>query len=332
MVRTKSCSALVVIGLLAVLAACQDAPTLPTAALSRTAEVARSSQGLHLGEVAFYCIEGRYAPATPTAWQTRSRALWFPRGELSAGGRTVRYEYRRSGLDGWLLSAASCVVPYSEGALRRMDRAFGVKGGGGADQFRARQEMVTIQGGCVTSPDGICPVDPITVTAPPRERIAEVQCSAMDPNCGNSGGEDGGWGDGSWSGGGDGDGSPSGDEDNDGETLHDGPVLYTICVAIKLGAGGWSAIGGTAVSAYMAWDARKNSRDAYDMWDRYRRDVAAGLTPNNIYINDLYYQRWKDAEHQEQLMYVAVAAGAAWSAFEIFQAAVACAPYGVAPV
>jgi hypothetical protein len=120
--------------------------------------------------------------------------LYFARGELDRTGQTVRYEYERSFPDGRPLTAASCVVPYTEGALRKVDRLLGVEKGGGADQFRARQEMITTQG-CVT--DGACVLDPLVVVAPPPEPSDLPPCPGCEaPFPGTSrpggGGSDGG--------------------------------------------------------------------------------------------------------------------------------------------
>ncbi|HEY0150568.1 MAG TPA: hypothetical protein VGB92_01140 [Longimicrobium sp.] len=114
--------------------------------------------------------------------------------------------------------------------------------------------------------------------------------------------------------------------------MDEGPVAYTLCIAIKLGAGGWTAIGGTVVSATLAWDARKNTREAYDAWAGYRQNVQNGVIAYDMHIDDLYYKRWKDAEHQERLLYGTTAMAGVYAAWEIFQAAVLCAPYGAAPV
>jgi hypothetical protein len=68
-------------------------------------------------------------------------------------------------------------VPYTEAALRRVDRYLGVEKGGGADQFRARQGMITTQG-CVT--DGMCVLDPLVVVAPPPEPSDLLPCAGCE--------------------------------------------------------------------------------------------------------------------------------------------------------
>jgi hypothetical protein len=190
--------------LLVLSAACQDAPTLPTVAASAGTAVARVSQGQHQ-RVPFYCTLGRYSPAAGAGWETRADTLSFPPGELDAAGRTVRYDYKISFTDGRPLASANCLVPYTEGALRRVDRRFGIKDGGGADQYRARQGMVTTQG-CVKDENTGCVMDPLVVTAPPKDNTMSDPCEIDPLGCltKHSGGEYDWWydGAGSWSGGG----------------------------------------------------------------------------------------------------------------------------------
>jgi hypothetical protein len=252
----------------------------------------------------------------------------------------VRYFFWRLAPGGGIAHTASCTVPYSEAALRRVDRHFGVERGGGADQFVVRQAMLTTQSCVEDENTNACVFDPLVVTAPPREN--SDPCEARPTECTNKfgSGSENWWSDpNSWSGGGGGadtggggDTGLPGDDDDDGDTLDEGPIAYTLCIAIKLGAGGWSAIGGTVVSATLAWDARKNTREAYDAWDGYRRNTMAGIIPYDLSINDLYYKRWKDAEHQEYLLYGALGITGLYAAAEIFQAAVLCSPYAAAPV
>lgn len=186
MVKPRLCSALVLSGLLAVLTACQDAPTVTAPARAPAAGIVQSSRGLHRGEVPFYCTLRRYAPSTPVGWQSRQDTLFFPRGDVDEAGRTVRYEYRGSFPDGRPLNSASCLVPYTEGALRRLDRFFEISEGGGADQYRARQGMVTAQD-CEWS-GSTCVFDPVVVAPPP----SGPPCPACDaPFPGHTGG---GWG------------------------------------------------------------------------------------------------------------------------------------------
>ena len=309
-------------------AACQDSPTLLAPVQRPTPSIARFDQGQHLGQTPFFCTLGRSAPSSPTGWQTRRLTIFIPRGELDEAGRTVRYEYRRPSSDGRSLMTALCTVPYTEGALRRVDRTLGVEGSGGAEQFRARQGMVTTQGGCVTSPDGVCPVDPIIVIAPPRDRTKEVQCPVMDPSCGSSGGDEG-WGDGSWGGGG-GDGSLEGDDDGDGDTLDDGPAAFGVCVAVGFGVDGWFAIGGSAYAGYRLFDARADVRARYTEYRAYNTSHAVNSEWSQA-VNDLYYQNYQSALTAEEALWAALATTGGMAAWKIGAAVTKCAPLLGAP-
>lgn len=307
---------------LLLLSACQDIPTSgltpPGASPAKYADA--NPVGLHLGEVPYYCVSVQGATTGTAGWQTRVDTIFFPRAEVQERDQTVRFHYIKSYTDATRFLARDCVVPYTEAALRRLDRYLGLRTAGGADQYRARQEQITVQG-CVE--EGMCLLEPIYVLPPPSD------CGT--PGCpghvdeGNNGTLIGPGGS----------GFPSplpGDEDEDDDTLDDGPGAFAFCVAVKLGVSGWSSIGGTVVSAYAAWDARRNSRETYNRWAAYRRDVNAGFTNFDTYVNDLYYQAWKDAEHQEKLLYGATAAAAIWASAELLAAAVACAPYAAAPI
>lgn len=140
--------------------ACQDVPTSNVRELDRDARTNESS-GLYVGQAPFYCTVYSYTSAPAANGLFRRDTLFFPRAELNEAGRTVRYDYREVLPNGRPEATTSCSVPYTEAALRRVDRHFGIRSGGGADQFVARQSVITIQG-CVT--DGICLLDPIIVS------------------------------------------------------------------------------------------------------------------------------------------------------------------------
>jgi hypothetical protein len=169
--------------LLAMLAACQDVPTIPTHAAPPSPYAANSGvAGLHFEELRVACPSMWRAPAPASDWRKQRDTLSFPRAELDRDGRTVRYRYRRTTTTGDLEAVGECLAPYSASALRRMDRHFGVKRGGGAEQFAVRQGTVTTQG-CVT--DGMCELEPIIVEAPPME-TPEVDACDFDPaTCGD---------------------------------------------------------------------------------------------------------------------------------------------------
>lgn len=172
--------------LLLIVGACADAPLNPP--LPPTGVSHSASSGRHLGQIPYPCAVLRKSIADGT-WSTRNIFINYPQPELGAG-RVVAYRFRGTTLAGEVVVAAYCTVPYTEGALRRLDRRFSVEHGGGADQYATREGGVTTQG-CVT--DGVCALDPIVVVAPPA-----------DPGDGDSGESGGG------SGGGDGDGGGGG--------------------------------------------------------------------------------------------------------------------------
>lgn len=287
--------------------------------------VTRGAGGLYLGQWPLVCVLGRPAPAPAIGWQTRRDTIFLPRSEYDERGATVRYVFRRLAPNGGVAHAAICTVPYTEGALRGVDRHFGVREGGGADQYRTRQRMVTIQG-CVVDENVGCVMDPLLVTAPPKQEQEPCEETALGCTTKLPGGADDWWGDpnGPWSG-----GSTGTDSDDDEE---EGVVAFGICIALKMGVSGWGALFTTGVSAYLAWDARQNTKAKYDAWARYRQDVDGGVVRYDIHINDLYYNAWKDAEHQEVLFYATTTTAAGVAGFEIFKAAVACSPYILAPV
>jgi uncharacterized membrane protein YgcG len=173
-------------------AACTDGP-VSAPAPSSTPHLAASA-GLHAGGVPFSCIilRGNSADA---AWAARRITLYYPGSEISARGHTVAYRFRGTTAAGEVVVAAFCTVPYTESALRRVDRRFGLKHGGGADQFAAREDLIETQG-CVS--DGMCVIDPIVVIAPPVEESNEEESGAGgggasdDESSGGSGGGSGG--------------------------------------------------------------------------------------------------------------------------------------------
>lgn len=175
-------------------AACADGPVSPPTA---TAIVSANATGKHnLGLTPYSCTVLRRT-SSDTTWSQSRTTINYPQGELAPGNRTVPYRVRGMSVSGRVVFAAFCTVPYTEGALRRADRHFRVAHGGGADQYAARQNLVTTQG-CVT--DGVCPIDPIVVIAPPPD---DEDDDSEDSGTGGGGGGGGG-GDGGGNGGGSG--------------------------------------------------------------------------------------------------------------------------------
>jgi len=172
------------LGFAALLVACQDLPTEPSA--PDTPRLG-STDGLHRGQAQVVCTYGWKQKNTPL-WVVRADTLYFPRSELAVSGQTVQYRIRTIGPDGLLVYTGDCTVPYTEGALRRVDRHFRVRENGGADQFRARQSMITTQG-CVQ--DDMCMLDPIYVQPPPEDDCPTCE-EPMPPPPNGDGGTGGG--------------------------------------------------------------------------------------------------------------------------------------------
>lgn len=260
---------------LLVLGACQDVPTAVVSAPRAPQAAPSNSAGQHLGQVPFYCVEGRRAPSAG-GWQTRLDTLFFPRAELDEGGRKVRFQYRRSTAGGNLLHAGDCEVPYTEAALRRVDRFFGIQKDGAAEQFRERQGMITTQG-CVT--DNGCLLDPLVVVAPPPE-IPPCDACNYYPGGGGYGGSGGG---GDW-------GGTGGGEDK--SAYEEGPLLWGTCVLALVG------------STYSIWQVA----DKFESWYRAYKDAEGAerlwqaTVENNAdpYIQQLYEYQYKQA-HQRQV-------------------------------
>ena len=290
---------------LLVLGACQDLPTAVVPAPRAAGAAASGNAGEHLGQVPFYCIQGRRVPAEAGGWQARLDKLFFPRAELDEGGRKVRFQYRRSTTDGKLLAAADCEVPYTEAALRRLDRFFGIQRDGAAEQFRARQEMITIQG-CVT--DGACLIDPLVIVAPPPEI---PPCDACNQYPGGGGYSEGGsWGD--WGG--------SGEEKS---AYEEGPLLWGACVLAVVG------------SSYTIWQVA----DKFETWYRAYKDAEGAerlwqaTVENNAdpYIQQLYEYQYKQARQRQVDAAGAVSEATNTSYIALFGAAVACGATALMP-
>jgi hypothetical protein len=126
----------------------------------------------------------RKSPTDGTG-SNRPLSIYYPQPELG-GGRTVSYRFRGTTPSGEVVAAAFCTVPYTEAALRRVDRRLGVERGGGADQYAAREGGITTQG-CVT--EGMCVLQPIVVIAPiAPDGDPDDVCSRYPDECSSGGG------------------------------------------------------------------------------------------------------------------------------------------------
>ncbi len=296
--------------------ACQDVPTAfaPASHAVPTQATLTSSAGNYLGQVPYYCLEGRRS--IENGWQIRLDTMYFPRADQDQGGRRVRILYWRSDLRGTLVAAADCSVPYTEAALRRVDRHLRIKANGAAEQFRAREEVTTVQG-CVT--DGpYCPLDPLVVVAPPQEEDPLPPCDACNYYPGGNG-----------DGGGSGESLP-GDTDGDEDTLDEGPGAFAACVAVGIGIDGWIAIGGSAYAGLKLFDARSAVRSRYHEYRSYAESSGwhGGYSATEL---SLLYRNYLDAIAAEEAMWVMLATSGGVAAGKIGNAVKTCAPLLAAP-
>jgi hypothetical protein len=305
MTRTTPFYRRVVCAALMVLTACQDVPL----AIAPTARgpVSHPDQyrGQHLGEMQAFCGEARREPSAMYELAMRIDTFFFPRAEWSSTGRMVLYKFRQVATNGVVISGADCMVPYTETALRRVDRFFRVIRGGGADQFRARQEMITTQG-CVTEDAG-CTLDPIVVTPEPTDNPVYDACDLSPTSC-----DGGGW----YSGGGSGSGGGTGgsvDPDDDG------PLLWAACVSAGL-----AAIGGGILS-YVSLEQYYAAVRAYGT-----ATVRYQYAPEDADRSQLYTDMM-NAEFDVKLMTAQLAASALVTVGALFGVVAACSPSVFAP-
>lgn len=326
-----------VLGAVLLSSACQDLPSGPHAGSSRSVEPAGAATGratAHPGLVAFRCVVSLAAPEGQSGFLSLRKTIYFPRAEVDPGGRTIPYVYAEASQTEWF-SGATCTIPRTQAAIRRMDRTFQVdRDGAVRTERRHRPGEISLMG-CVQ--DGMCTLEGITVTAPERtsQNRSAYQLVGDDPE--DTGTPYDGW---DYSGGTFIGGETEetwvsdGDTDGDGDYLDEGPIAFGMCVAGRLGPGGWGAIGGTALAAWELWGAYTDSRNALNEWQEYDRlysqeGYATGWTQST---SDLYQKRYQDAESSKESLLKALAIGSGVAAWEIGKAAIACAPAAAAPV
>lgn len=320
MIQRKSLVTRVVCAVLLALTACKD---LPTAVVPSTPapppSAPRSAGGLHLGQSPLVCSLGRPAPAPATGWQTRRDTIFLPRSEFDGSSQMVRYLFVQMGSGGKVAYAASCMVPYTEAALRRVDRHFGVSHGGGADQFVVRQGMVTTQDCTIDENTNSCVFDPLMVTAPPVAttydpcEVSALSCISKTPG----GGSDDGWSDpnGPWSGGSAGTG---------GEEEEDGPGIFSACVIGLL-----TVAGGTAMLLPVIKDMYEKAR-AVDSAERMLIMVRENNGSSETIAR--YESELSSAKqsYNDAVLNVALAAGA--TTLAVIGAVAVCSPTLIVPV
>lgn len=328
MVHKRSHTVRALSAVLLFLTACQD---LPTAVVTSAREPARSSQpnagGRHIGEVQFYCIEGRWSRTAASGWETRLDTLFFTRAELDGSGRHVLYHYRQSSTAGKPLSAADCVVPYTEAALRRVDRFFRIRDGGGAEQYKARQGMITLLSDCVETKEG-CPMNPITVIAPPPEPPTCEACGSTQLPPGGGGDGDGGGDSGGWpSGGGDsgsGDGGDDDDPQEEDSAYKQGPLLWAVCILAVLGS--TYAISEVAAKFEAWYKAYQDAEGAQRLWQATVQNNTDPVT------QQLYEYQYKQARSRQEDARGDVASATNASYFALAAAALTCGATALIPV
>jgi hypothetical protein len=139
------------------LAACQDQVTAPDPAVtdlpSRTT-LSPPETARHDGRGGpAVCSVTRSHPDGREEWQSRAVTIHFPRSEVRADGATVPYTYR--GYRGAEVAAtATCLIPRTDAAQRRVDRIFQV-GRGESDSSHSSVMSVESCGG----EDNPCPID-----------------------------------------------------------------------------------------------------------------------------------------------------------------------------
>jgi hypothetical protein len=196
-------------------------------------------------------------------------------------------------------------------------------GGAPNDVYRMGTVTVTAQCDPYLSLDWCAPGECMAISAVVAEPTS--WSSTCGPTSGLGGGGGGG---GTGTPGGSGSGLP-GDADGDGDTLDQGPLAFAGCMAIKLGAGGWSAIGGTAFSAYQVWAARSSTAEAERRYLGY--NLRAGMPDYSHDMDLLYWRMWMDAKDAETMMYNQLAAAGTWAAAELLEAAIKCSATALIP-
>jgi hypothetical protein len=214
-------------------------------------------------------------------------------------------------------------VPYSEVALRRVDRHFGVERGGGADQFVVRQGMLTTQTCVEDENTGLCVFDPLVVTAPPKEN--SDPCEARPHECTNKfgSGSENWWSDpfGPWSGGG---GDPTPPEDTAPEkSYQQGPILWGMCVL---------AMGGSSYSIWQVSDKFESWYKAYQEAEGLQRLYQATLENNtDPAVRQLYEYQYKQARQRQEDAKGAVSEATTMTFFALAGAALACGATALIP-
>lgn len=199
--------------LLALLAACADAPTAPETATARSPLEVLSgpgapSWGSGADLLSYPCLTSVATPGGPHRYRYGRLTLRLPRETRAPGGRTLVYRLRvRRADQAEPVAMANCVIPRTRAAIEAVHRRFGVGADARITEQRGGADVEARTQSCVE--DGQCELEGLVVDAeegctnPDWTRGSDGVCrSSRGDSPGGSG--DGSGSEGSWGGGGDG--------------------------------------------------------------------------------------------------------------------------------
>jgi hypothetical protein len=215
------------------------------------------------------------------------------------------------------------MVPYSEAALRRVDRHFGVELGGGADQFVIREGMLTTQTCVEDENTGLCVFDPLVITAPPREDSDPCVARPHECTLKRTDAPDDGWSDPNDPGLGGGS-DPSPPQADPVTSYGQGPILWGMCVL---------GMGGSTFSIWQVADKFEAWYKAYQEAEGLQRLYQAVLeNKSDPAVRQLYEYQYKQARQRQEDAKGAVSEATVMSGFALAAAALACGATALIPV
>ncbi|HEX8394245.1 MAG TPA: hypothetical protein VF665_18015 [Longimicrobium sp.] len=215
------------LGVLLLAAACADSPTAPSSSPEPVGMIATnaavSPQGTANGLTSLPCWV--QIPDGFGGFRSRESVVNFPESDLHLSGRRRMYQYRGYAGDS-LVFEATCVIPATENAARRMDRIFRVQ--------RSPEKTLSLMSEEDPCGKAGCLLNPITVTAcvggntyPNCDEKPEDHDQCYDFGiCGSDSGT--GWTGGSTGGGG---GDPAATS-----PYEQGPLTFAACVLAVTGS------------------------------------------------------------------------------------------------
>jgi hypothetical protein len=183
--------------------ACVD-HDLPTASVATTTDSRQVATGILHSGIGFPCTVSSRTAVGSLPWRYGRGMVHFAPDEVARNGATIRYHFRGYVDGATLVSTANCLIPRTEAAIRRMNSGFEV-----------RQDLPSLRGNRVAKGPRMycsgdtCSLEGMYVSActwggawpycyPKPTSLAEMQCGALNPDCGNGSGT-GEW---TWDGGG----------------------------------------------------------------------------------------------------------------------------------